>query len=98
MGVEYRAAIVVGLPKEELEDLLDEYDDPSGDSGLEHFPPYYDADYSEGVWGISVVETPDYTEREIDTGEFGVKLRAAQHKFHALTGKAGKLYVTPVGW
>lgn len=96
MGIEYRAAIVVGLPKEEMEVVLEDVDDPY-DIGLEHFSPYYDAPYRAGVFGIAVVETADYQEREIDPGKFGVDLRAAQHEFHRITGKAGKLYVTPIG-
>lgn len=97
MSINYRAAIVVGLPKEDMphvfEGLLDPYD-----SGLGHFSPYFDAPYHYGVFGIAVIETDDHCEEEIDTGNFGVKLRDAQHKFHAITGLAGKLYLTPVGW
>lgn len=97
MGVEYRAAVVVGLPEEELEEYFKQFEDYYG-SELEHFSPYYDAPYSAGVHGIAVIMTSNYQEKQIDAGEFGVKLRAAQHEFHRLTGLAGQLYVTPIGY
>lgn len=100
MGIEYRAAIVVGLPKNEFGDFTDTIDwqEDLDDIGLQHFPPYFDASLTSGVIGVEVLHSPDYYAQEIDPGKFGVDLRDAQHKFHAITGLAGKLYLTPVGW
>lgn len=94
MGVEYRAAIVVGLhyndlPKETRDELLNNEE-------LDAFSPYFDAPHCDCICGFSIQETDDYCSAELNlsasrTVELGVK-------FKAITGLDAKVFLTPYGW
>lgn len=94
MGVEYRAAIVVGLPydklpKETRDDLID-------NETLQSFSPYFDAGRDDCVFGFPLQETDDYQFAVMDYSlEDILKLSA---KFKAITGLDAKTYLTPYGW
>lgn len=94
MGVEYRAAIVVGLPYDELpKDTRDELLDREE---LDAFSPYFDAPHEHCLCGFPIQETDDYQFAEMDFSLDGVdELRI---KFKTLTGLTPKTYLTPYGW
>lgn len=95
MGVDYQAAIVVGLPRKEieLEDLQDKIDD--GD--LEVCPPYYGGDSDEdAIVGHMYKTSPWYAPREFEWDAAQIdKLKA---DFKATTGKDAKVWISPRGW
>lgn len=95
MGVEYSAAIVVGArwrdtngeDAEKLNDLLCY-------GKLEDFPPYYDG-CNEGVFGIGIACSPDYSYKQISLSD--ERIEAAKKEFENLTGMTPSLYLTTVG-
>lgn len=89
MSTEYRAAIVVGLPRDEIDnqDLID-------DDDLEIFPPYYDGG-ADGLAGLEYADTPDYRAREIEIDV--ARLEELKKEFRELTGQEPKVYLTPIG-
>lgn len=89
MGITYSAAIVVGLPIDEMEHGEGGYWDDEGI--LEHIPNYYDS--QEGIVGVYVASSGDYSFREIDT-DIDVALSNAKEEFKRITGKNGKAYIT----
>jgi hypothetical protein len=88
MGIEYSAALIVGLHRDEIEDedLIDELDQAA---------PYYDGG-DEAIVGVYVERTGDYQALEITLDQ--AKVDAAKAKFRELTGQDGKLYLTPRGY
>lgn len=91
MGMYYKAKLIVGLPKEEIEsedeDMVDDLDRACG---------YYDCGEDSMIVGVEVESTGDYQAKEIrlDTE----KVAAAEAKFRKLTGQDGKLYLSPHGY
>lgn len=70
MGVEYRGQLVVGYDIDELETIaskvgLDDDDYCARDKaevlGMAKFGPYYDADYTDCIYGRSVTRSDDYS-------------------------------------
>lgn len=100
MGIEYSARIVVGLPKDELDDYFEGVEDiyqHVEDSGLYVASPYYDADYDDCLFGVLVQGCYDYSYSEIDESKWSENVAAAHKKFTELTGKVGKLYLSTYG-
>lgn len=100
MGIEYSARIVVGLPKDELDDYFEGIEDVCQhveDSGLYVVSPYYDADYDDCLFGVLVQSCYDYSYSEIDESEWSENVAAAHEKFTEVTGKVGKLYLSSYG-
>ena len=63
MGIDVGASIVVGRPKKELEHLVGEdqdFDDWWDSQGLDVTSPYFDADPSDCIFGVCVVNV-DHT-------------------------------------
>jgi hypothetical protein len=95
MSVEYNAAIVVGAAWEDInEDAIDNIDELVESGDLHDFPPFYDG-YREGLFGLYIVNSPDYgyCEMEYTAQDVG----AAKQKFKELTGIEGKVYLTTIG-
>ena len=92
MGIDYSAAIVVGRPHSDFDELDDGLID---DGELGAFPPYFDAPYYECLIGVSVCSTWDYTWKEFDYNQTNID--TAKEKFKRLTGLDAKVYITPVG-
>lgn len=88
MGIEYSAALIVGLHRDEIEDedLIE---------SLDQAAPYYDGG-DEAIVGVYVERTGDYQAKEITLDQ--AKVDAAKAKFRELTGQDGKLYLTPRGY
>ena len=96
MGIDTQAVIVVGLPDDELNierNDCGEYDDRGI---LQMIPSYFDAD--EGIIGVEVKESPDYSYSEIDVELLLEDIRVAKSTFKTLTGKEGKVYLSPKVW
>lgn len=101
MGVDYSAKMIYGLPSEEVRELL-EYSDEDGDyafynKGLDRVSPYYDSDPDSWVIGATIAFSYDYTPTEIDLNDIPEALEQAKKKFFEVTGKEGRLYISPHG-
>ena len=100
MGIEYSARIVVGLPKDELDDYFEGVENiyqHVEDSGLYIVSPYYDADYDDCLFGVLVERCYDYSYSEIDENSLAANVVAAHKMFTEVTGKVGKLYLSTYG-
>jgi len=95
MSVEYNAAIVVGAAWEDInEDAIDNIDELVESGDLHDFPPYYDG-CREGLFGLYIVNSPDYGYCDMEyTAE---DVEAAKQRFKELTGIEGKVYLTVIG-
>lgn len=111
MGVEYRAAIVVGLPYSDMGEFLDEKCQPQGDEEDDRDPrdvleeldlawvsPYYDANLSDCVIGYAVDESGDYCETELNLKELETDVAKYKALFKKTTGLDAKVYLMPYGW
>lgn len=94
MGMYYKAKLVVGLPYGELvfdledeDDLLDELDRAS---------PYYDCDQDDMIFGVEIAATSDYSHQEFTYDQ--AKVDSAKLEFKELTGKEGRLFLSPHGY
>lgn len=99
MGVDYSAKLIYGLPSEEVPELLDdsEGDYAYYDLGLDRVSPYFDSDQDAWIIGVTIAKSRDYTPTEVNLEELPAKLEAAKKKFFEVTGKEGKLYLSPHG-
>jgi len=95
MSVEYNAAIVVGADWRDInEEDAEKIDDLICCGDLHDFPPFYDG-CREGLFGLYIVNSPDYSYCEV---EYTVQdIDAAKQKFKELTGMEGKVYLTTIG-
>lgn len=95
MGVDYQAAIIVGLPRKEieLEDLQDKIDD--GD--LETCAPYYDGDSDDdAIVGHMYKKSRCYSPVEFEWDQVAIdKLKA---DFKETTGQDAKVWISPRGF
>lgn len=95
MSVEYNAAIVVGAAWEDVDGNSQEDIQELVESGdLHDFPPYFDG-YRDGLFGLYIVNAPDYSYCETEYAEQDID--AAKQKFKELTGMEGKVYLTVIG-
>jgi len=96
MGVDYQAAIMVGLPRgklaniEDLEDMLDKEE-------LECCAPYYDGDGDDSaIVGLPYKISDTYAPRTMEWDQSKIdKLKA---EFYRLTGLRAKIWLSPRGW
>lgn len=100
MGVEYRAVIIVGLRRKDIENiegLRDKDDEFIG--GLEDCSPYYDGwGEDNNVIGITVAQSPDYGNDEIHFEELAVAIQSAKELFKDATSQDAKVYISTSGW
>ena len=95
MSVGYNAAIVVGAAWEDVDGNSQEDIQELVESGdLHDFPPFYDG-YREGLFGLYIVNSPDYSYCEMEYTENDVA--KAKEEFESLTGMEGKIYLTLIG-
>lgn len=92
MGVEYAAAIVVGLPVSEFEDH-----DQIEQFGFEVVAPYYDGDAA-GIAGIVTHCTSSYSRAKLDVGSIAVAIDEAKKEFKEATGKDATVYLSTQGY
>jgi hypothetical protein len=92
MGIDYKASIFVGLPRDEItNDQLIE------DEKLEVCPPYYDGEGDDGaICGFPVQESPTYGSVELRAN--GPRIDELKGKFYDLTGQCARVYLSTKGW
>lgn len=100
MGIRYSAAIVVGLPYEELcsDDFLEkhDYDDWASEHDIEDVSPYYDADREDWVVGFICKRSPDFAWSTFEWDQAMVD--ELKQRFNELTGKEARVFITPYGF
>lgn len=99
MGVNYGAKLIYGLPSEEVPELLD---DSEGDYAFwkhefNYVRPWYDSPNDLWIIGIVIEHSSDYSPKCLNLEELPAKLEEAKKKFFEVTGKEGKLYLSPHG-
>ena len=93
MGINVSAVLIVGLPSEELGDYT-YYSEVLEGLGLSTFSPYFDSDFSDWIIGIDVAYSGDYCCSEV--GDYLDRhIEEAKQEFFTLTGKHGKLFISP---
>jgi hypothetical protein len=95
MSVDYNAAIVVGAAWEDInEDAIDNIDELVESGDLHDFPPFYDG-YREGLFGLYIVNSPDYGYCEMEYTAQDIEV--AKQRFKELTGIDAKIYLAVIG-
>lgn len=92
MGIDYRAAVFVGLPRCEIEDqeLIE-----NGD--LDVCPPYYDGNSADhAIAGLEYSGSETYGASEFAWDQ--AKVDELKAEFKKLTGKDAKVYLSPYGY
>lgn len=89
MGIEYKAAIVVGLH-------AGGFTNADVRESLEQFAPYYDG-YDVGLFGVEVVSTGEFSAAELPH-DLDTRIKQAKAKFEQLTGQDGEVWITPVSY
>lgn len=96
MGIEYKAAIIVGLPRHEFEDQ-DQLNEWIDNEEVEVCSPYYDgSDADWAIAGFFVATSELYSPSLFSWDAERVGELAAQ--FKDLTGKDGKVWLSPYGY
>lgn len=95
MGIDTSAVLMVGLSSEELAGGCDYYYEVLEEKGLSNISPYYDADYDSCNIGIVIESSPDYQSSEVDEETLLSRINEAKEKFFTVTGKSGKLFISP---
>jgi len=97
MGIDYRAAVMVGLKQEDIESegILEEIWD--GESELEICAPYYDGgDSDNAIVGLSYAVSDTYGPDEFTWNQ--EKIDELKVKFKKATGQDAKVWISPMGW
>ncbi len=100
MGIDYQAAIMIGLPQGNIEYNEDEYEDLSdflNEHGMELCAPSYDGDDADdAIAGFVYKCTGSYQSDELDWNQAEIdKLKA---KFKEITGEDARVYLSPWGY
>lgn len=93
MGIDTSAALIVGLPSEELGDYT-YYSEVLEGLGLSTASPYFDSDFSDWIIGINVAYSGDYYYSEVGD-RLSSDIEEAKRSFLTLTGKHGGLFISP---
>lgn len=92
MGIEYEAAIMVGLPRGEIHNQELIYDDE-----LEVCSPCYDGGSDDGaVAGFFYEQSGTYSASLLEWDQ--QKIDELKTKFKDLTGQEAKVWLSPYGW
>ena len=94
MGIYYSAAVVVGLPYDDIEDT-DKVDQLVDDGDLDAQTPYYDG-WDSRIIGFTVHSSGDYQASEIEWDQEAVEAR--KKEFRELVGQEPQVLLMPVGW
>lgn len=96
MGVDYRAAVWVGLPRCEIEDW-DTVEELLDAEELSVCPPYYDGGGATmAIVGLEYDSSCDYSATQFDWDDAVVAGLKAQ--FKELTGQDAKVWLSPYGY
>lgn len=97
MGIEYKAAIIVGLPAKDLVTDEGDFNNNYGESKLKLVPLYFDASIKDSYIGIVVYEI-EYGALEISLVEAQMRLYKAMDDFRNETGRSGKTTLCTWGY
>ena len=92
MGIDYRAAVFVGLPRGEIEnqELFE-------DEQLDVCPPHYDGNSEDyAIAGFEYAGSETYGASEFEWNP--AKIDELKAEFHKLTGQTAKIYLSPYGY
>ena len=102
MGIDVGAMLIYGLPYEDIhviyleqhpeEDI--DFQDWIEELELVSASPYYDSSYSDRIFGVIVEQSGEYY-CKTSLYKIDVAIQAAERDFEKLTGKYGKLYISP---
>lgn len=96
MGVDYKAAVIVGLPRREFEDY-DQLQEWLNNEDLECCPPYYDGcGAASTIIGKFMQLSGDYKPAEFNYSVDEVE--SMKNEFKLLTGKEAKIWISPYGY
>jgi hypothetical protein len=101
MGIDYRAAVVVGLPREQVEsngkfdDERDDFQDWAEEHGMEFVAPYYDG-YDDALVGYVYRISPDYGRSIVRWAPDEVEELKAT--FREVVGKDAEVYLSVLGY
>lgn len=106
MGIDYSAAVIVGLPFEDIEEKIldmigenEEYQDMDFydvvyELGLDRVSPYFDASNDACIYGFIIHSTHHYCYEEIKLDE---SYQEQIQEFEELFGLTPKVYLSPYG-
>jgi len=95
MGIDYEAAIMVGLPRGDIE--CEDIADLIYEEELEVCPPYYDGSDDDGaIVGLTYKVSGTYQASEFKWDQTLVD--ALKTEFKKLTGQDAKVWLSPLGW
>lgn len=97
MGIEYKAAIIIGLPAKNLVSSEDDFYENYEGSNLKLVPLYYDAPFDYSYIGLVVYEI-EYGALEISLAEAHMRLYKAMEDFRKETGRSGKATLCTWGY
>jgi hypothetical protein len=96
MGVDYNAAIMIGLPRGELSHLQD-LEDMLDEEELEVCAPYYDGDSDDNaIVGFPYQVSGTYRPSTMEWDQAEVDKQKA--RFKRVTGREAKVWLSPMGW
>lgn len=108
MGIDVAAALVVGLPYEEIYEVYEHQIEKGATEGcqtqdfqdwweenlLSRFSPWYDAESSACLYGYSVACSDDYSASEVEQYDLDT-IHDLMEVFYKLFSKKAKVYITP---
>lgn len=98
MGIDMRAVLAVGVTYGELTDeqkaQIEEYGEVDG---MNSFSPYFDADSEDHIYGLLVIQSNDYSARQI-LDDLDPKIREAKEALLTKFGLVGRTYLVPYVW
>ena len=103
MGIDVSAVLIYGIPYEEMYEVYLKQHPEEGigfhewleDNNFDSASPYFDSSYSDRVFGIIVDSAGYYSYAETSIDVINENLKQAIKDFSELTGKLGKLYISP---
>ena len=101
MGVDNRAVIIVGLRRGDIDnfDALVDEDGPLVGGQLTDCSTYYDGcGEDHNVIGITVAQTPDYYNVELELPTLLEEIETAKLDFKRLTGQDAEVYLSNNGY
>lgn len=103
MGIDVSAVLIYGIPYEEMYEVyLKQHPEENiafhewvEANGFDSASPHFDSDYSDRVFGINIDSAGYYSYAETSIDVINESLKQAIKDFSELTGKLGKLYISP---
>lgn len=99
MGIDYRAAVMVGLRRRDLTMDADRLVELIDEGALEVCSPYYDGNHDgDAVVGFFCAVSPDYASVEFDLDDARTQALEQYAAFLKLTGQEAKLWLSTHGY